>query len=165
MDFAHLSRLLWRERDLLDTLLFKLHEQNLLLTAGDAEWLPRASREIEAVLERVGEIELERAVEFARASTALGLEADPSLRTLAEKAPEPWGYVLEEHHHAFVTLAARIQHSADANKELTVAASRATEAVLAGLDGAKESTTAYAATGQVQVDIRRPRPSLVDEAI
>ena len=39
------------------------------------------------------------------------------------------------------------------------------EAVLAGLDGAQESATAYAATGQVQIDIRRSRASLVDEAI
>lgn len=165
MDFAQLSRLLWRERDLLDTLLFKLHEQNLLLVAGDAEWLPRASREIEAVLEHVGSIELERAVEFERAASALGLEPDPSLRALAEKAPEPWGYVLQEHHAAFITLAARIQHSADANKELTVAASRATEAVLAGLDGASDSPQSYAPSGRVEVDLRRSRSALLDEAI
>jgi len=163
MDFAALSRLLWRERDLLDTLLFKLHEQNLLLVAGDAEWLPRASREIEAVLERVGEIEFERAVEFARAASLLGLPTEPSLRDLASAAPEPWGYVLDEHHAAFVTLATRIQHSAGANRELTVAASRATEAVLAGIDGVQETGRGYAPSGRVETLVRRP--SLLDEEI
>ncbi|MCA0330405.1 MAG: flagellar protein FlgN [Actinobacteria bacterium] len=163
MDFALLSRLLWRERDLLDTLLFKLHVQNLLLTSGDPEWLPRASREIEAVLERVGEIELERAVEFTRAAAELGLDPDPSLRALAGAAPEPWGYVLEEHHGAFVMLAARIQASADSNKELTAAAARATEQVLASLDGASSAPQAYAPSGHLRLDVRRA--ALVDEEI
>lgn len=163
MDFAYLSRLLWRERELLDTLLFKLHEQNLLLVSGDPEWLPRASREIEIVLERVAEVELERAVEFDRAAASLGLAPDPSLRDLAASAPEPWGYVLEEHHAAFVLLATRIQQSAESNRELTVAAQRATEAVLAGLAGGRELTHAYAATGRPDVDLRRP--SLLDEEI
>jgi hypothetical protein len=163
MDFAHLSRLLWRERDLLDTLLFKLHEQNLLLTAGDAEWLPRASREIEIVLERIGQIELERAVEFDRAGEYLGLGRNPSLRDMAVTAPEPWGYVLDEHHAAFVLLATRVQQSADSNRELTLAAQRATESVLAGLAGGREQTHAYAATGRPEIDIRRP--ALLDEEI
>jgi nucleotidyltransferase/DNA polymerase involved in DNA repair len=163
MDFAYLSRLLWRERELLDTLLFKLHEQNLLLVSGDPEWLPRASREIEIVLERVAEVELERAVAFDRAAVGLGLAPDPSLRDLAACAPEPWGYVLEEHHAAFVQLATRIQQSAESNRELTVAAQRATEAVLAGLAGGRELTHAYAATGRPDVDLRRP--SLLDEEI
>ncbi len=163
MDFANLSRVLWRERELLDLLLFKLHEQHLLLVSGDPEWLPRASTEVQTVLERLGEMEFERAIEFDRAASALGLAAGPSLRTLASAAPEPWGYLLDEHHTAFVTLATRIQQSADANRELTVAASRATEAVLASLSGIDHSAHAYAATGRPEVDVRRP--VLVDEEI
>jgi hypothetical protein len=163
LDFAHLSRLLWRERELLDTLLFKLHEQNLLLLSGDAEWLPRATREIEIVLERIGQIELERAVSFCEAARDLGLARDPSLRDLATRAPEPWGYVLDEHHGAFVVLATRIQQSADSNRELTAAAHRATEAVLAGLSGGCEQAHAYAASGRPEADLRRP--SLLDEEI
>jgi hypothetical protein len=163
LDFAYLSRLLWRERELLDTLLFKLHEQNLLLVSGDPEWLPRASREIEIVLERVGHIELERAVEFDRAGEYLGLGRDPSLRDMAVAAPEPWGYVLDEHHAAFIHLATRVQQSADSNRELTMAAQRATESVLAGLSGGREQTHAYAATGRPEIDVRRP--ALLDEEI
>lgn len=163
MDFANLSRVLWRERELLDLLLFKLHEQHLLLVAGDVEWLPRASAEVEAVLERIGTAELERAMAFDSIAAELGMAPAPSLSSLADRAPEPWDFILEEHHSAFLVLAERIQTSADANRELTLAASRATEAVLASLTGQDTTVAAYAATGLRDVDVRRP--VLVDEEI
>jgi hypothetical protein len=163
MDFANLSRVLWRERELLDLLLFKLHEQHLLLVAGDVEWLPRASAEVETVLERIGSAELERAVAFDSLAADLGMPAGPSLGALADRAPEPWDFILEEHHAAFLVLAERIQTSADANRELTLAASRATEAVLASLTGQDTTVAAYAASGRRDVDVRRP--VLVDEEI
>lgn len=163
MDFANLSRVLWRERELLDLLLFKLHEQHLLLVAGDVEWLPRASAEVEAVLERIGTAELERAMAFDSIAVDLGMAPGPSLSALAISAPEPWDFILEEHHSAFLVLAERIQTSADANRELTLAASRATEAVLASLTGQDTTVAAYAATGLRDVDVRRP--VLVDEEI
>jgi hypothetical protein len=155
VDFANLSRVLWRERELLDLLLFKLHEQHLLLVSGDVEWLPRASSEVQTVLERLGEMEFERAVEFDHAALMLGVAPAPSLRTLASAAPEPWGYLLDEHHAAFVALATRIQTSADANRDLTTAAARATEAVIAGVSGMDSSARAYASTGRPDVDMRR----------
>ncbi|MGB4733950.1 MAG: hypothetical protein WBH19_06250, partial [Candidatus Nanopelagicales bacterium] len=46
MDMSGLSSLLWRERDILDNLLFKLDVQQLLLMSGRSGWLVRASREI-----------------------------------------------------------------------------------------------------------------------
>ena len=39
-----LSLILWRERDLLETLLFKLEEEQLLLANGRTRWLMRAHR-------------------------------------------------------------------------------------------------------------------------
>ena len=163
MDLANLSRVLWRERELLDLLLFKLHQQHLLLISGDVEWLPRASQEVQTVLERMGEMELERAIEFDHAAMMLGTAPGSSLRTLSAAAPEPWGYLLVEHHAAFVALASRIQHSADANRDLTQAAARAAEAVMAGMSGNDASPHAYASSGRPEVDMRRP--VLVDQEI
>ena len=62
---AHeLSALLWRERELLELLVFKLEEEQLLLiTAGKARWLQFATREVEQVMERVREAGLARTVE------------------------------------------------------------------------------------------------------
>ncbi len=84
MDLSGLSSLLWRERDILDNLLFKLDVQQLLLMSGRSAWLVRASREIETALEQVRIIELERAVRFNEVARDLDLEASPSLAAIAE---------------------------------------------------------------------------------
>ena len=75
MDFAGLSSILWRERDVLENLLYKLDVQQLLLMAGRSTWLVRASAEIELVLEQVGQIELERAVVFDAVAADMGERA------------------------------------------------------------------------------------------
>ena len=73
MDMSGLSSLLWRERDILDNLLFKLDVQQLLLMSGRSGWLVRASREIETAVEQVRIIELERAVRFERIAEDLDI--------------------------------------------------------------------------------------------
>ena len=57
-----LSLILWRERELLDTLLFKLEIEQLVLASGRTRWLTRAAREVEPVLETLRETEILRAV-------------------------------------------------------------------------------------------------------
>src|SRR4051812_39244560 len=44
MALTEVSNVLWRERELLEMLLFKLEEEQLLLTAGRTRWLPHATR-------------------------------------------------------------------------------------------------------------------------
>ena len=44
------STVLWRERQLLELLVFKLEEEQLLLTAGKVRWVNHASREVELSL-------------------------------------------------------------------------------------------------------------------
>lgn len=53
MGLAQVSNLLHRERQLLESLLFKLEEEQLLLAGRKSRWLAMASREVEAVLEAV----------------------------------------------------------------------------------------------------------------
>ncbi len=57
-----LSLILWRERELLDTLLYKLEIEQLVLAGGRSRWLPSAAREVETVLDAIRETELLRAV-------------------------------------------------------------------------------------------------------
>ena len=54
-----LSEVLWRERHLLELLLFKLEEEQLVLTSGRTRWLGHATREVETVLEEIRTAELE----------------------------------------------------------------------------------------------------------
>ena len=53
MGVNELSAVLWRERELLELLTFKLEEEQLLLTAGKSRWIEHATREVEQVLERL----------------------------------------------------------------------------------------------------------------
>ncbi|HEY0397456.1 MAG TPA: flagellar protein FlgN, partial [Acidimicrobiia bacterium] len=53
MGLREVSAILWRERHLLELLLFKLDEEQLVLAAGRTRWLPRATREVEMVLEEI----------------------------------------------------------------------------------------------------------------
>jgi hypothetical protein len=78
------STILWRERQLLELLLFKLEEEQLLLAAGRTRWLAHATREVESVLEELKHAELARAVEVARVAEELGITGESSLRELAE---------------------------------------------------------------------------------
>ena len=151
MDLSGLSSLLWRERDILDNLLFKLDVQQLLLMSGRSGWLVRASREIETALEQVRIIELERAVRFNEVSGELNLEASPSLAAIAGAAEEPWKSLLTEHYEAFLELATRIQAITSLNREMAFSAQIATEAILTSIRGDSDhGLNLYAQSGATE---------------
>jgi len=86
MSLTEVSSILWRERELLDLLLFKLEEESLLLAAGRSRWLGHATREVEMVLAEMKRAELGRAVEVEAVAVSLGLDPSASLRELAAHA-------------------------------------------------------------------------------
>lgn len=112
------SELLWRERRLLELLLFKLEEEQLLLAAGRTRWLDAATRELETVLEEIHAAEVGRGVVVSEVADAMGLGSDPSLRDLAAAAPGPWPDLLGRHRRALVELASEIEGVAEANHVL-----------------------------------------------
>jgi hypothetical protein len=127
MGLQEVSTTLWQERNLLELLLFKLEEEQLLLAAGRNRWLARATREVEVVLERIREAEIVRAMEVDHLAPTLLLEPGPSLRQLAESAPAPWDTMFEDHRQAFLELTEEISALASANKELVARGQRATQ--------------------------------------
>lgn len=164
MDLSGLSSVLWRERDILENLLYRLDVQQMLLMSSRDMWLVRSSREIEDAIEKVRSIELERAVRFDQAARDLGLELSPSLTHLAEAAEEPWKGLLNEHYEAFTDLSARIQTVTALNRELAAAAQHATQAVMSSIHGdAAPSLNLYQAGGSTE---STPQPSVfVDEGL
>jgi hypothetical protein len=159
MGLAEVSAILWRERELLELLLFKLEEEQLILASGRTRWLARATREVELVLDQIRSAEVVRAAEVDAAAADLGLTPGPSLGTLAEACPEPWSALLREHRAAFHQLTAEITALADTNREMLSAGQRAVrEAMLA----ISESSTTYSPTG-TPVAAGAPR-RLVDQA-
>jgi hypothetical protein len=168
MGLREVSAILWRERHLLELLLFKLDEEQLVLAAGRTRWLPRATREVEMVLEEIRQTELERAVAVSRVAVDLGLPSGTSLRQLAEAAPPPWQGMLTEHRQAFLSLTEEITALVQTNRELLVRGQKAVRDVLASLgDGKVEVGAGYgsrpAAPGS---SASGPgRPFLIDEAL
>jgi hypothetical protein len=130
MGLADLSSILWREREMLELLLFKLEEEQLVLATGRSRWLARATREVEMVLERLRQTEVLRAAEVTAVGVELGIGPDPKLVHLATAAGEPWTSIFREHHATFLTLTAEITSLAEANRHLLTAGQRAVRETL-----------------------------------
>ena len=145
MAFSRLADVLWRERNLLDLLLFKLEEEQLLLTTGRTRWLGHATREVDAVLEQIRAAELGRSAEAEAVALLLGVEPGASLLELSQRAPAPWDDLLRAHRDAFVVLTTEISQLADGNRELLAMSHRATQETLLAL---QENVRTYDGQGQ-----------------
>lgn len=132
MGVHELSTLLWRERELLELLMFKLEEEQLLLTSGKTKWLPFATREVEQVLERLRQSGLERAVEVSAVALEWGTDEDATLREIIAHAPSgAWADNFTSHLNALTELAGGIAALRDSNLQYLRAASRSTQETLA----------------------------------
>lgn len=142
MGANELSLQLWREREMLEMLLFKLEEQELLLAAGRSRWVQHASREIEQVIERLRAAGISRAVEADAVAAEWGAGDDATIRDLLAHAPGSWRGVFTDHLRALGELTAEIGRMRDANSDQLRAAMRATQETIAGLgDASGEYTT------------------------
>lgn len=155
-----LSLILWRERELMEMLLFKLEQEQLVLASGRTRWLATSAREVEAVLGMIRQTELLRAVAADEAAAAVGLGPNPSLSALAEQADEPWRSILLEHREAFLGFTRQITEMAAANRELLTTGYRSVRDTLMSL---ADSPERYAPDGSVVMADFRQR--LVDRSI
>jgi hypothetical protein len=165
MGLREVSAILWRERHLLELLLFKLDEEQLVLAAGRTRWLARATREVEMVLEEIRQTELERAVEVSRVAVDLALPSAASLRQLADAAPSPWQGILVEHRQAFLTLTEEITALVQTNRELLARGQLAVREVLASLGDGRVEVGAGAGYGGRPASPEAGRPFLIDETL
>jgi hypothetical protein len=118
-----LSAVLWRERELLDVLLYKLDVERLLLVTSQHRWLGRAAHEIEYVTTRLKEVGLTRAVESAEVADELGLDADATLRALIDATTDDvWSDILSAHLTALIAATSDIASLRDANERMLRAA-------------------------------------------
>ncbi|MCU1570093.1 MAG: flagellar biosynthesis protein FlgN [Naasia sp.] len=132
-----LSTLLWRERELLELLMFKLEEEHLLLTTGKSKWLPFATREVEQVLVRLRKVGIERTVESSSVALEWGLPEDATLREIAASSPsETWSEIFTSHLNALTSITAQIADIRDTNLQYLRAATRSTQETLANLQPA-----------------------------
>jgi hypothetical protein len=124
MGFAEVSTLLWRERDALQLLLFKLVEEQLIVSSGQTRWLAHANDEIEFALSQLRGTEVLRAAEVDSIADELGIASPPTLAELEAAAPEPWRQLLIEHRQSLVQLIAEIEQTTATNRTLLSAGAR-----------------------------------------
>lgn len=133
MGASEVSTLLWRERQLLDLLVFKLEEEQLILAASRPHLLGPASAEVAQVLEQVSRCEAEREVATRELAAELGLESPARLGELVAATGEPWTGIFSEHHKELVSAVERIRSLAAGTKALLAARLAATADALAVL--------------------------------
>ena len=152
MALSDVSNILWRERQLLELLVFKLEEEQLVLAAGRSRWLSYATREVENVLAEIKRIELERAVLVADAGRELGLSGSPTLRELTGLTESPWDGIFAEHRRALLALAQEIDVITKSNRDL----------LQRGQQAARE---AIAAMGEIDIDAYDAHGTLPDRTL
>lgn len=160
MSLAEVSSILWREREMLELLLFKLEEEQLVLASGRSRWLTRTTREVDLVLEQIRRTELLRAAEVDAVAGELGIGTNPSLNALCQATGEPWKGILTSHRQAFMTLTAEISALAATNRDLLTTGQRNAHETLLSLTEGLQTYSPAGATVDSTVGGR-----LVDEAI
>ncbi|MDZ4825250.1 MAG: flagellar protein FlgN [Actinomycetota bacterium] len=161
MSLSDVSNILWRERQLLELLVFKLEEEQLVLAAGRNKWLTHATREVETVLDEIKRVELERSIAVQDLAREMEMSDAPSLSDLATVAPTPWDGIFTEHRRALLELAQEIDSFAKANRDLLQRGQQASRDAL--LSMGEIDIEAYNASGAVTDRTLAMR--LVDRAI
>jgi flagellar biosynthesis/type III secretory pathway chaperone len=143
-----LAAILWRQRELLERLVYRLECEQLLLASGRTRWLATATAEVEGLLAEIAVIEVQRAAAADAACRELGLPAGSTLEVLAAKAQPPWTGVLLDHRQVLLSLTSELSALAETNKHLMAAGMQAVESTLAQLGYRGDRSDGYDAQGR-----------------
>ncbi len=91
---------LWRERDLLERLEYRVAALVALLRTDVTCWSGPADADVQDALAQVAECELLRAMTVDAVARSIGLDGAVTLRVLADHVDEPWGTLLHDHQRA-----------------------------------------------------------------
>lgn len=165
MSLPDLAAVLWRQREFLELLAYRLECEQLMLAAGRSKWLPAATAEVEALLDDLAVIEMQRAAVSDTAARELGLPEGATLEDIAGTAQPPWTEVLLEHRSALLAITNELGTVAEASRAMTAAGLAAVEQTLAALGGrVGASSQGYDARGRTDFIIGAGR-SVVDRAL
>lgn len=165
MSLPDLAAVLWRQRDLLERLVYRLECEQLLLAAGRTRFLATATAEVETLVSELRVLEMQRAGIAEQAAQAAGLPRSATLEDLAAAAQPPWTGVLLEHREALLVLTRELAALAETNRALMAAGLRAVESALAGLGAPDHSTSVgYDARGRSDL-VAGTGPMVVDRTL
>src|SRR4051794_12021181 len=165
MSLPDLAAVLWRQRDLLERLVYRLECEHLLLAAGRTRFLPLATGEVEDLLAEVRLLDVQRAGAADRVAAEVGLEPGAGLEQLAGAVQPPWTGVLLEHREALLALTAELAGLAETNRGLMAAGLKAVETAVAGL-GVSSGTSSVGYDAKRRSDlITGAGPLVVERAL
>ncbi len=145
MAATDLSMHLLRQRELMELMLFKLEELEMLVTTGRTRWVRHATAEVERVIAAIGAGTIARDTVFVEVAEEWGAGDVSTLRDLVAAAPtEAWREVMQSHLDAMTQLADEIAQKRSAVDQLLRTALRVTQETIAGWG---EPTGEYAAAG------------------
>lgn len=165
MSLPDLAAVLWRQRELLELLAYRLECEQLMLASGQSKWLPAATAEVETLLDDLAVVEMQRAAVSDTAARDLGLPEGATLEEIAGTAQPPWTEVLLEHRNSLLSITGELSALAEASKAMTAAGLAAVEQTLAALGGrVGASTQGYDARGRTDFIAGAGR-SVLDRAL
>ena len=165
MSLPDLAAVLWRQRDLLERLVYRLECEHLLLAAGRTRFLSLATAEVEGLLADLRVLEVQRASAADRVAAETGLPGGSGLEQLAAAVQPPWTGVLLEHREALLALTGELAALAETNRTLMAAGMKAVESAIVGLgDRAGTASVGYDARGHSDL-ISSAGPLVVDRAL
>lgn len=166
MSLPDLAAVLWRQRELLELLAYRLECEQLMLAGGRTRWLPAATTEVETLLDELRVIEMQRAAVSDAAARQFGLPVGATLEELAGTAQPPWTEVLIEHRNALISISGELRVLAEASRSMTAAGLNAVEQTLATL-GARDGATSqgYDARGRTDRISGQGRSVVIDRAL
>ena len=165
MSLPDLAAVLWRQRELLERLVYRLECEQVLLASGRTRWLATATSEVEATVSELQVLELQRALTSQQCAIELGLDPACTLEHLAAGAQPPWSGVLFEHRQALLQLTRELSVLAEANRHLMSAGLKAVESTLVSIGlRADMPTGGYDARGKAD-DLLRAESAFVDRAL
>jgi hypothetical protein len=115
---SELSHALWRQRDQITRLIYRLEVQQLVLASGRNQWIALSTEEVDDAIEEVRRHERSRIALVEDLAPLLGTAPDASLRDLIGAVDTPWDMVLTEHHTEFLRLATEAEDAAKSNRDL-----------------------------------------------
>lgn len=116
MNLAELSNVLWRQRQLLDQLLFRLTVEQMLLSDCHVRWLNRATNAVEDVLDALRESDVVRSMVLIEVAEELELGPAATLLEVSVAAGGPWTGIFEDHRRAFLEMTDEVRSLVAANQ-------------------------------------------------
>lgn len=115
MNLAELSNVLWRQRQLLDQLLFRLTVEQMLLSDRQIRWLNSAMNAVEDVLSALRDCDVVRSMVLIDIAEELGLAHDATLQEVSVAAGGAWSGIFEDHRRAFLDMTDEVRALVSSN--------------------------------------------------